>query len=104
MAVKPPLEIDGAEVILWAWSPTPFFVMLSTDGAHGVAIHGLAICRYKNPGSIYRFSCNAGWETENDSPYSTVEEAMKGESGQYDIHSVEWNAPRDRPAGLGGLK
>jgi hypothetical protein len=33
----------------------------------------------------------AAWETENDSPYATVEEATTGPSWQYDIESVEWH-------------
>jgi hypothetical protein len=87
--MQPPREIDGAEVVLWAWSePGPFFVMPSTDGA-SVPVHGLAICRTKS-GSVYRFSCNSAWESENDSPYSSVEDATRGESAQYDVDSVQW--------------
>jgi hypothetical protein len=67
------------------------FMMPCTDGVASVAIHGLAICRYADSGSVYRFSCNSAWETENDSPHPSVESATKGESAQYDIASVEWH-------------
>ena len=88
--MKPPHEIDGAEVVLWAWSaPEPFFRM--PCGEASIPIHGLAICRYADSGSVYRFSCNSDWETRNDSPHPSVESATKGESGQYDIASVEWH-------------
>jgi hypothetical protein len=90
--MKPPREIDGAEVVLWAWSePRPFFAMPCTDGDASIPIHGLAICRYAERGSVYRFSCNSAWETQNDSAYWTVEDATKGESAQYDVESVEWH-------------
>lgn len=46
------------------------------DGGDGVPIHGFAVCRYE-AGSIYRFSCNADWEVENDSQYDTLEAARK---------------------------
>jgi hypothetical protein len=90
--MKPPREVDGAEVVLWAWSaPVPFFTMPSIDGEAAIPIHGLAICRYAQGGSVYRFSCNSAWETENDSPFSSVEDATKGPSDQYDIEGIEWH-------------
>jgi hypothetical protein len=64
--VKPPSQIDGADVVLWAWSePEPFFAMRSSDGAPATPIHGLAICRYAEGGAVCRFSCNNLWETES---------------------------------------
>jgi hypothetical protein len=64
--MKPPRELDGAEVMLWAWSePAPLFEMPCSDGSATIPIHGLAVCRYAQTGSIYRFSCNAMWEVEN---------------------------------------
>ena len=84
-----PEFLDGAQVIYWAWSDPPFFVMPSADGMTGVAINGLAICRY-DKGPIYRFSCNAEWNVENDLDFDTAEAAMSGLSGQYDVHKVKW--------------
>jgi hypothetical protein len=88
----PPPMIDGAQVLFWSWSEgDPFFVMLNEHGGGGVPIHGLAICRYEDTGEIYRFSCNKAWEAENDSAWEqSVEAAMTGKSGQYDITAVHW--------------
>ena len=91
--MRPPPQIDGADVVLWAWSePAPFFVMPYSDGSPGIPIHGLAICRYPKTGTIYKFSYNSEWETQNDSAWDTVESATSGESGQYDVRSVQWQA------------
>jgi hypothetical protein len=88
--MKPPPQIDRAEVVLWAWSePTPFFDMPFSDGSGAIPIHGLAICRYSSSGKVYRFSCNRAWETENDTDYESVEHAAMGLS-QYDINAVAW--------------
>ena len=90
--MRPPSQIDGADVVLWAWSePMPFFEMRLSDGGPALPIHGLAIYRYPGSGAICRFSCNSDWETENDSPWDTVEAAASGDSGQYDVHSVQRN-------------
>jgi hypothetical protein len=92
--VKPPSQIDGADVMLWAWSePGPFFEMPTSDGGPTVPIHGLAICQYVESGAVYRFSCNSVWETENDSPHDSVEGAANAESAQYDVRSVQWQRP-----------
>jgi hypothetical protein len=63
----------------------PFFEMPIEE----VPIHGLAICRYEQ-GPGYRFSCDSSWEVQNDSPYDTVEQAMRSPSGQYDVSKVTW--------------
>lgn len=89
--MKPPRELDGADVVLWAWSaPAPFFEMPYADGSATIPIHGLAVCRHARSGEIYRFSCNATWEVENDSCWPSVEEARRGASGQYDVEAVQW--------------
>ena len=89
--MKPPSQIDGADVVLWAWSDAgPFFEMPSSDGAPAVPIHGLAICRYAESGAVYRFSCNSVWDTENDSRHDSVKDAASAESAQYDVRSVQW--------------
>jgi hypothetical protein len=89
-AKVPPPTIDNAEVQYWAWlGEKPFSTM--PDGASGTPIFGLAICRYKDSGAVYRFSCNSGWETENDSAWEyDIQRAMKGASAQYDIRRVRW--------------
>ena len=43
---EPPDELDGAEVLLWAYNPVkPFFIMWSVDGTEYKPIHGFALCR-----------------------------------------------------------
>jgi len=88
---KPPKTIDNAEVLYWAWSENrPFGVLKDTDGYIAVEIYGLAICRYMDSGIIYRFSCNKNWETEQDSDYASVEEAMKFLPEQYKNIQAKW--------------
>ena len=88
--MQPPTKLDGAVVLRWAWSGSePFFVM--PDGGEGIPIHGLAVCRYEDSGSIYRFSCSRSWEVENDSPYDTVDRALQAQSGSFDVSSVAWH-------------
>lgn len=67
--MEPPQELDAARVLEWAWSDEPF-------GFVGpVPIHGLAICRYPGAPGVYRFSCDRGWEVQQDQDHDTVEEA-----------------------------
>jgi hypothetical protein len=90
--MRPPSQIDGFDVVFWAWSaPVPFFAMPVSGGASSIPIHGLAVCRDAKTGAIYRFSCNGSWEPENDSPWDSVEAAAGGGSAQFDIRSVTWH-------------
>ena len=87
--MKPPSLLDGAEVRYWAWSESPpFFDM--PNGDTGIPIHGLAVCQYPN-GAVYRFSCNAAWEVENDSPHDSIAGALGAPSAQYQIDQVVWH-------------
>lgn len=89
--MPPPEVLDGAEVVLRAWSaPSPFFVMPCSDGSEGIPIHGLAVCRYEKNGAVYRFSCDAAWEVQNDAPHSSVDSARTAPHGQYDVERVVW--------------
>jgi hypothetical protein len=89
--MKPPKEIDDADVIWWAWSGiAPFFEMPVTESAETIAIYGLAVCRHPKSGNVYRFSCNAEWEVENDSQWPTIEEALQATSTQFDASVVQW--------------
>ncbi len=94
---KPPQEIDGARVLYWACSgDKPFFVMCDTNGNPVAKIFGLAVARYEHSGQIYRFSCDANWETENDSACGQdVEHAKNTPSTQYDISQVKWQKFED---------
>jgi hypothetical protein len=89
--MKPPSHIDGALVLEWAWSETPFGHVRFADGSTAAAIHGLAIARYPNSEVIYRFSCNARWETEQDAAYTSVDEAKALLPEQYGQSPVLWS-------------
>ena len=84
------------QVVEWAWSaPRPFFEMPVTGGTP-IPIHGLVIGRMQS-GEIYRLSCDAEWESMNDSHWSTVEAARLGESLSFDVHAVDWIAWDEEP-------
>jgi hypothetical protein len=89
---KPPQTIDGAEVLEWAWSgEKPFGMVRYESGTVAAEIFGLAICRCLNSGKIYRFSCNAEWDTEQDSDYRSVEEAKNNLPLNYLEIKAIWN-------------
>lgn len=92
---KPPQEIDGAKVLLWAWSgKTPFGIVKyeceEKDGQIAAEIFGLAICQYEKSAKIYRFSCDKNWETEQDADYDSVKEAKEYLPDQYKNVKAEW--------------
>ncbi len=88
---KPLKEIDGAKVLYWAWSGTnPFGFLKYTDGRIAYEIYGLAICQYEKTGEIYRFSCDENWETQQDAPYESIEEAIENLPDQYKNVSAQW--------------
>jgi hypothetical protein len=88
---KPEPKIDGADVLFWAWSEEKPFGWVGTETDPKAApIHGLAIARYEGESSVYRFSCNKNWETEQDAPYQTAEEAMKYLPEQYREVEAIW--------------
>jgi hypothetical protein len=89
-SMKPPSRIDGARVLEWAWSDTPFGELLSDDGSVAATVHGLALCRYDESDTVCRFSCNANWETEQDAPYSSLEEAKACLPQQYQRVPADW--------------
>lgn len=87
---QPPKKLDGADVVKWAWSGNePFFTM--EDAENVVEIYGLAICKYDDSDTFYRFVCNESWEVENDSSWNSITEACKAKSLQYDIDEISWN-------------
>jgi len=88
---KPPKEIDGAKTLEWAWSGNePFGVLLYTSGEVAAEIYGLAICQYQGSGKIYRFTCNSNWETEQDAPYFSVQEAKAQLPEQFKNIKANW--------------
>ena len=88
---KPPREIDGAKVLEWAWSDgKPFGVVLYESGEIASEIFGLAICSYNDNEKIYRFSCDSGWEVEQDSDYCTINEVKSHLPEQYQDTKAHW--------------
>lgn len=88
--MKPPAHIDGALVLEWAWSEIPFGELRSNDGSAAVAIHGFALCRYEGSATVYRFSCNVNWETEQDADHSSIEQAKAELPAQYRRVPAQW--------------
>lgn len=56
-------------------------------------LHGLALCQYPDSQKVYRFSCNASWETEQDMDYSSVDEAKASLPKQYQDVPIIWQKP-----------
>ena len=55
--------------------------------------HGLAIARYGRDsadGDVYLFYCDESWETENDSCYATIEEAVEEAKRQFGVVRQDW--------------
>ncbi|MCI0571433.1 MAG: hypothetical protein L0Y66_11820 [Myxococcaceae bacterium] len=50
----------------------------------------MAICRYADTGAVYRFSCDRAWEVQDDSAYTSAEDAMVAASLDYDVTKVHW--------------
>jgi hypothetical protein len=90
--MKPPEHIDGARVIAWAWSDVPFGVVQYEDGGRAVVVHGLAVCQYEGSTQIYRFSCNASWECEQDQTYESVVLAKSELPEQYRGVEALWQS------------
>lgn len=90
LMTKPPERIDGAKVLEWAWSETPFGELPYQEGGVTAVIHGLAICQYEGENQVYRFSCDAEWECQQDQIYETVEEAKTELPNQYRNVPAGW--------------
>ena len=84
---KPNEEIDGAKVLIWAWSGLNPFGFVGD-----VEIYGLAICQYENSDGIYRFSCGENWETQQDGLYDSIEQAKNQLPDQYRNVPANWIA------------
>ena len=93
---EPPDELDGAEVLLWAYNPVePFFIMRYTDGTEYKPIHGFAICRYKGSDIFYKFSCDHDWNVEGDFDEPSIEAAVQSAQSQ-SIEPINWIKKKPR--------
>jgi hypothetical protein len=55
-----------------------------------VEVYGLAICKYDNSDSVYRFSCDKDWEVVNDSSADSIEDVIKNIPEQYKNREQIW--------------
>jgi hypothetical protein len=91
MNKRPNRKIDNATVIEYAWSgDEPFGFIRDSDGNAIVEIFGLALCKYDNDETIYRFSCDQNWETQQDSDYDSIDSAKNLIPEQYKNQLVVW--------------
>ena len=89
--MKPPIKIDNAIVLEWAWAGVkPFGLLSSSDNEITIEIFGFAICKYENSNIIYRFSCDKSWECKQDNDNESIEEA-KQLPRNYNIKNIKWN-------------
>jgi hypothetical protein len=54
--------------------------------------HGLAIAQYPDSSDAYLFYCDSDWETENDSLYSSVADALIEAGQQFGVTQADWVA------------
>lgn len=54
--------------------------------------HGLAVVQYPDSVEAYLFYCDSDWETENDSLYASVEEAITEATQQFAVTQDDWVA------------
>jgi hypothetical protein len=78
----PPDAIDGAKVLVWSLIDARHrktnVVRLYADGAEQLAFAGVALAQYEEESSaVYAFYCDRDWNTQNDSCYSTFQEAKR---------------------------
>ncbi|NMF47753.1 hypothetical protein HHL01_06120 [Pseudoalteromonas arctica] len=93
---SPPLKIDGAIVLEWAWSGNkPFGVVKYQNGEVASEIFGLAICAYPDSDQVYIFSCDCDWETEQDSQYNSIQNAKDYLPEQYRHVKANWKLSTD---------
>ena len=88
--MTPPSHLDGARVLAWAWSDLAFGHVASENGAVPIAVHGLAVCRYGDEARVYRFSCDARWESVQDEVYASEDEARGQLPAQYRAVAATW--------------
>jgi hypothetical protein len=90
--MEPPVYIDGAKVLKWAWSGLrPFGIVSNEDGSEEDEIYGLAICKYESSTDVYRFSCDKNWATVQDGVYKNIEDAIALLPDQYKNVEVYWH-------------
>ena len=87
--MKPPVKIDGARVVEWAWSGSAPFG--EVPGADPPENFGLVIATYDNI-QFYRFSCDRNWKTTQDAVYDSVGDANEHLPVQYRAVKANWQS------------
>lgn len=78
-------------MIEWTWSDAAFGEV-AVEGGDAIAIHGLAIARYRDEGGVYRFACDREWQCVQDADYRSIDEAKAHLPAQYRRAPAQWNA------------
>ena len=96
-----PDTIDGAEVVCFVrLDPVRHrytgSTVLREGGREQRWFHGLAVARYKNDDGVYLFYCDRKWETDNDSLYSSIDDALEEATRQFEVAPSDWVQPNSR--------
>ena len=87
----PPKQLDGADVLQWAISPTGcFYNIMEGEKAHPVA--AMAIARYAKSLDIYLFSCDSHWEVIGDTDCDSVDEATRVAQRRARNQPLNWHS------------
>jgi hypothetical protein len=92
---KCPILIDGATVVCSVVLDASRHrytgsVVLRDGDCEQRWFHGLAIARYPDSKDAYLFYCDRDWDTENDSLYSSVTEAITEATQQFGVTQDDW--------------
>jgi hypothetical protein len=96
---EPPLTLDGA-MVLYSCSlgppvqPTGRHAIHQEDGSISIPAN-VAICRYPDNLTIYRFYCDDNWNVVTDMDYPSVEEAI--EAIEHDYVGVQQRIQKPSP-------
>lgn len=82
-------ELDGAEII--AISELGSYGQIQIlDSTDTIEVTYLALCRYKDSGTIYLFLCDKNFGVENDWDFTSIDEAVHSANAR-SKEPVKWN-------------
>lgn len=92
--MQPPLELDGAKVLLYATLQKEHKPTANTKHYLGGDLmqpsSGLAICRYGNDEGFYLFYCDSDWNVVTDTYHESIEDAKNQAEFEYKDVSNAW--------------
>ena len=91
-SMRPPAQLDGADVLWWAWSGREPFGELCNASERERWVFGFAVCRYGGSYNYCRFSCNEKWQVVNDSMHADKAAAKAAIPSNYDAGRVAWQS------------